>query len=148
MNTEQLLREKEIQKLLLVFFKQYTISDFKQALLSYMNMRAELVYTYRNSVFRVKINDIYYLEIHGHSIDIQTSSKTYHKYGTLNSEQEFLSLYGFVKCRQNCLVSLQKIQAIIQDTIILDNNVELHMSRRYAPQVLAAFKSEYVSKSI
>ena len=67
-------------------------------------------------------------------------------YNSLTDEQKFLAPYGFIRCRQNCLVSLEKIHSICDDTIILVNHLQLHMSQRYAPKVLAAFARSRVSR--
>jgi hypothetical protein len=44
------------------------------------------------------------------------------------------------------LSGLGKIHSICNDTIILTNHLQLHMSQRYAPKVLAAFACNRVSK--
>ena len=88
----------------------------------------------------------HYLEIQTHTITIHTEHGDYQKYGSLTDEQKFLAPYGFIRCRQNCLVSLEKIQSICDNTIILVNHLQLHMSQRYAPKVLAAFARSRVSR--
>ena len=48
------------------------------------------------------------------------------KYGTLANELKVLSMYGFMKCNQSCLVSLDKIKTIRRNEVILINNIRLH----------------------
>lgn len=86
------------------------------------------------------------MEIQTHTITIYTEHGTYQKYGSLTDELKFLEPYGFIKCRQNCLVSLEKIHSICDDTIILINQLPLHMSQRYAPKVLATFSHTRVMR--
>ena len=97
----------------------------------------------KTSVSKVKICDIYYLEIMGHHIDVHTEHGTYQKYGTLNNELKRLSPYGFTKCTQSCIVSLHKIRTVLGNEIILTNHEHLYMSRHYAPNVLMAFSSNH-----
>ena len=40
------------------------------------------------------------------------------KYGTLANELKVLSMYGFMKCNQSCLVSLDKIKTIRRNEVI------------------------------
>lgn len=121
------------------FLDQHGFSGLEEALQLYSNTQAEYICKTKEAVTRLKIEDIYYLEIQTHTITIHTEHGTYQKYGSLTDELKFLEPYGFIKCKQNCLVSLEKIHSICDDTIILVNQLPLHMSQRYAPKVLAAF---------
>ena len=100
----------------------------------------------KTAVTRIKIDDIYYLKIQTHTITIHTEHGTYQKYGSLTNEQKFLAPYGFIRCRQNCLVSLPKVYSICNNTINLTNHLQLHMSQRYAPTVLASFTRSRISR--
>ena len=93
----------------------------------------------KKSISQINIYDIYYLEIEKHNITIHTNHGTYEKYGALSKELKALSSYGFVKCTQSCIVSLNKIKTINYGDIILINDVKLHMSRKYASQILIVF---------
>lgn len=127
------------------FLDQHGFSGLEKALQLYTNTQAEYIYKAKTAVTRIKMYDIYYLEIRTHTITIHTEQSTYQKYGSLADELKFLAPYGFIRCRQNCLVSLEKIQRICDNTIHLTNHTQLHMSQRYAPKVLAAFASRRIS---
>ena len=131
---------------LTAFLDQHGFSGLERALQLYSNTQAEYICKTKTVVTRIKIDDIYYLEIQTHTITIHTGQGIYQKYGSLTDEQKFLAPYGFIRCRQNCLVSLEKIHSICDDTIILVNHLQLHMSQRYAPKVLAAFARSRVSR--
>lgn len=77
---------------------------------------------------------------------IHTKHGDYQKYGSLTDELKSLTPYGFIRCRQNCYVSLEKIHSICDDTIILTNHLQLHMSQRYALKTLAAFERSRVPR--
>lgn len=102
----------------------------------YTDMHQEYLCRTKSSVSKISIGDIYYLEIREHDISVHTHYGVYHKYGTLNKELEFLAPYGFLKCNQSCIVSLNKIRTTAHDDIILVNGTKLHMSRNYAAKVL------------
>lgn len=121
------------------FLEQYGILGLKQALQLYRDTQQEYICKTRSSISKIRIFDIYYMEIHEHQITIYSQDGIFHKYGTLNSELKLLSSYGFIKCTQNCIVSLRKIRTICYNDIILTNNMKIHMSRKYAPIVIMAF---------
>ena len=143
---QELTQSESLQHTLTAFLDQHGLTGLEQALKHYTDTQQTYICKTRSSVSKIKIADIYYLEIRTHTITIHTQYETYHKYGSLADEQKCLSPYGFMKCSQNCLVSLEKIHNIRNNTIILTNSIQLHMSQRYAKKVLAAFSSRHVSR--
>lgn len=132
-------KDEHIQKTISDFLNRYGTSGLEQALQLYTDMKQAYICTTKTSVSKIKIHDIYYLEIMGHHIDVHTEYGTYQKYGSLNKELEVLLPHGFIKCNQSCIVSLHKIRTIQGNDIILINSERLHLSRHYAPNVLMAF---------
>ena len=143
---QELTQKESLCCSLTAFLDQHGFSGLEKALQLYSNTQAEYICKTKAAVTRIKIDDINYLEIQTHTITIHTEHGNYQKYGSLTDEQKFLAPYGFVRCRQNCLVSLKKILSICNDTIILINNQQLHISQRYVPKVLAAFASSRISR--
>lgn len=105
----------------------------------YADRHQEYLCKTKTSISKINIGDIYYLEIRAHNISVHTQHGVYHKYGTLNNELKMLAPYGFLKCNQSCIVSLNKIKTTDHDNIILVNGSKIHMSRNYAPKVLLEF---------
>lgn len=131
--------DKTLQDDLFPFLDEYGISGLKKALQLYRNTYQTYICKTKLSVSQINIYDIYYLEIKEHNITVHTELETYHKYGTLNKELILLSPYGFIKCTQNCIVSLNKIKTIHHNSITLINNTQIPMTRNYAPKVIIAF---------
>lgn len=147
MNCIQKLEQSDSLRCTLnAFLERHGLSGLEKALQLYSNTQAEYICKTKAVVTRIKIDDIYYLEIQTHTITIHTKRGIYQKYGSLTDELKFLAPYGFIRCRQNCLVSLEKIQSICDNTIHLTNHIQLHMSQRYAPKVLVAFARSRVSR--
>ncbi len=132
---------KNFEKTLFIFLKKYGIQGLEQAIEIYENMNKIYICKNRASISKIYINDIYYMKIAEHNITIHTQDNTYQKYGTLNNELKLLSSYGFIKCAQDCIVSIEKIKTINHDSIILTNNNQIHMSRKYASQIILKFAS-------
>ncbi len=143
---QELTHSESLRHTLTAFLDQHGLTGLEQALKLYTDTQQTYICRTRSSVSKIKIADIYYLEIQTHTITIHTQNETYQKYGSLADEQNRLSLYGFTKCSQNCLVSLEKIHSIRNNTIILTNNIQLRMSQRYAPKILAAFSCRNISR--
>lgn len=142
---QELTQKESLCCSLTAFLDRYGFSGLEKALQLYSNTQAEYIYKTKAAVTRIKIDDIYYLKIQTHAITIYTEHGIYQKYGSLTDEQKFLAPYGFIRCRQNCLVSLRKIHSICNNTIHLTNHLQLHMSQRYAQKVLAAFTRSRIS---
>lgn len=131
---------RNLQLSLLDFIDSYGESALQEAMQLYVDKHQEYICKTKSGISRIKIRDIYYLNIQRHKITIYTSYGTYNKYGTLSGELSYLSQFGFIKCNQSCLVALDKIKTIQRNSIILiDNTTKLHISRTYIPKVLAAF---------
>ena len=143
---QELTQKESLCCSLAAFLDQHGFSGLEKALQLYSNTQAEYICKAKTAVTRIKIDDIDYLEIKTHTITIHTKHGDYQKYGSLIDELKFLSPYGFIRCRQNCLVSLGKVKSICDNTIYLTNHIQLHMSQRYAPKVLAAFARSRVSR--
>lgn len=133
------LLDKKLQNTISKFLERYGTSGLRQALQLYDDMHQDYLCKTKTSVSKIKLCDIYYLEITGHHITVHTEHETYQKYGTLSKELDYLSPYGFVKCNQSCIVSLHKIRSILGNEVILINQEHLYLSRHYAPKVLIAF---------
>lgn len=139
--THEIQIEKELKKDILNFLKIYEISDLKHALQLYTNMHQVYICKTKTSISKININEIYYMDIKGHHITVYTKHDEYQKYGTLNKELKSLASHGFAKCTQNCIVSLRKIKTIYYDSILLSNNTKIHMSKRYATEIIMAYTS-------
>jgi len=124
------------------FLGQYEISDLEKALHLYRTAHQTYICKTKQgkqSITKINIYDIIYLEIQKHDISVHTVHGTYHKYGSLANELKFLSPYGFLRCTKNCIVSLNHIQSIHGDDINLIDGTQIHMSRKYASTIIIAF---------
>ena len=143
---QELKQKESLYCSLTAFLEQHGFSGLEKALQLYTNTQAEYICKTKTAVTKIKMDDIYYLEIQTHTITIHTEHGNNQKYGSLTDELKFLAPYGFIRCRQNCLVSLEKIQRICDNTVHLTNHTQIHMSQRYAPKVLAAFARLRISR--
>lgn len=139
---EKISADEHLYNNLSLFLDQYEVSDLEKALQLYRTAHQTYICKTKQgkqSVTKINIYDIIYLEIKKHDISIHTTQGTYHKYGSLANELKFLSSYGFFKCTKNCIVSLNHIQSIHGDDINLIDGTQIHMSRKYAATIIIAF---------
>lgn len=139
---EKISADDQLYNNLASFLDQYEESGLQTALQLYRTAhQAYICKTKQNkqSITKINIYDIIYLEIQKHDISVHTTHGIYHKYGSLANELKFLSPYGFLRCTKNCIVSLNHIQSIYGDDIYLIDGTQIHMSRKYASTIIIAF---------
>ncbi len=73
------------------FINKYGLTALNQALDLYISMKNQYICKNKSLITRIKISDIYYMEIRGHNITIYTNHGIYHKRGTLKKELETLA---------------------------------------------------------
>lgn len=139
---QELTSNEPLRSRITAFLQTYGTPGLEKALQFYAATQEDYICKTKKSISKVKISEIYYLEIQKHNISIHTEQDTYQKYGTLNTELKRLSSHNFMKCNQSCLVSLDKIRTIQSNDVILLNNAKIHMSRNCAPKILIAFSNK------
>ena len=79
---KELGKNKKLKNTLTTFLEQYGLSELEQALYLYSELRQEYICKTRTSISKIRMSDIYYLEIQGHNITVFTQQEAYRKYGT------------------------------------------------------------------
>lgn len=115
--------------------EEYALPDFS----GFQSPQPFYICRTRLAVYRIDWEDIYYLEILGHTITIHTRVQNFQKYGSLSSESRFLPKNQFIRCSQSCIVSIPKIVSVTRNKVFLSNGAALHVSRSYVANVLNAF---------
>lgn len=136
------MTNRTLQSDILTFIATYGESALQEAMQMYIDNQQVYIYKTKSQTTKIKISDIYCLQCQQHNITIHTSHGIYRKYGTLSQELTILYPYGFIKCSQSCIVSLNKIKTIQNNDITLIDDTILHVSRACAPKVLAAFNGK------
>lgn len=138
----ELLSGQQLRAQLAAFLKKYGKSGLRQAMQSYSDLQKQYICKSKNSISKIRLADILYLEIQQHTITIHTASNTYQKYGSLESELSFFPSNEFMKCNQSCVVAIDKIKDIYRNNIILIDNTKLRLSRNYAQAIIFAFHGQ------
>lgn len=90
---------------------------------------------FNDSVSKVELSSIRYIESRGHNITIHGESRNYEMRGTMKKLEEELAQYHFSRCNNCYLVNLRHVQEVNKNVVILGSE-ELLISRPRKKQFL------------
>ena len=118
--------------------KPYNVERFNDALNKTLKQLENIRNNYiiinnKGSMLRLQYNDILYIESHGHNINISLVNGSYeHINGTkLSDIEKNIDSGFFVRCHQSYIVNMSKIYKIEKQSIFLDNNIYIPISKKY-----------------
>lgn len=139
MDLTDISQNKVLAELTETFLNNYGSKGYQCALETYTKMQQFYICRNRQSVHKILWDEIYYLDILGHTITIHTRDQTYQKYGSLSKELKLLPKNLFIRCSQSCVVAVPKIASVTRNQLFLSNGTILHISRNYEAHVLNVF---------
>lgn len=113
--------------------KPVTFSDFiyrlKKAMAAIPKAMDEtIIVSFGRNLKRLKVSEIYYLEIDGHNVAYHTASGVYPVHQSLAAAEKKLEGKNFCKCNSNYLVNLSHVYAVNGDSVTVAGDV-LQISR-------------------
>lgn len=94
-----------------------------------------LTLTNTNGLFKLKIDDIYYIESMMRTINVHTKTNCFSVIGKISDFEENLKNNHFVRVHKSFLVNLAYIKNIYKDTITLDNNETVLLSKHRSKEI-------------
>lgn len=91
----------------------------------------------------IKAGEIIYIEIRDHWLFIHTKDNIFKMLGTLKEMAEELQDYNFIFCHRCYLINLKYVTRMSSEFVILDNKIELKISRGKKKEVQSAFINYY-----
>lgn len=91
----------------------------------------------KEEIFRIRADDITYIEISNHDVLIHTDTNTYRHWGNLKTYEDQLADAHFVRCNACYLVNLKYVSGISGDTVKIHRDV-LAISKSKRKEFLAA----------
>lgn len=88
-------------------------------------------------LFKIKISDIYYIESMLRTINIYTKDDTFSTIGKISDFESSLKNNNFIRVHKSFVVNLAYIKNIYKDTITLDNDAEILLSKHRSKEVHA-----------
>lgn len=83
----------------------------------------------KGETYKIKIEEITYIEIQRKDMSIHTESKIYKTKMTMDKIEKELKNYNFYRCHKSFLVNIDYVENIKQYLAILDNKEEVPVSR-------------------
>lgn len=107
-----------------------------------LNAGSKFILKTRSGDVLLNINNIEYMEIYTHSIQIYTvNGEVLECYGSLSELEKQLKGFGFVRTHKSYLVNCRYIFSIEKNRIVLDNKTEIPLSRYRVDTVRSKFSN-------
>ncbi len=104
--------------------------------------RQEILLTLPDGVKKLNVQQIYYVEVQNRMLSYHTDEGVFTMRGTMQSVEQMLRPYAFVKCNHWYIVNLMHVSEVRKNTAIVAGH-ELEVSRRNRTAFLQAL-TEYV----
>ena len=104
--------------------------------------RQEILLTLPDGVKKLNVQQIYYVEVQNRMLSYHTDEGVFTMRGTMQSVEQMLRPYAFVKCNHCYIVNLKHVSEVRKNTAIVAGH-ELEVSRRNRTAFLQAL-TEYV----
>lgn len=101
-------------------------------------------FRFKEGLKKVSLDNILYIESKLHKLEfciMEDCLKKYSLRGTLNQMEENLSKYGFLRIHQSFLINMKFVKSIYRYTVLLNNGIQLGISRARYRQVEDRFAS-------
>ncbi len=93
------------------------------------------------------LSDIIYFESRNHELNIYTAEKTYIQRQTIANAAAATEPYFFVRCHASFLINCKHITAVKKGVVILDNSIDIPVSRNKQKETEAAYM-HYIGSTI
>lgn len=111
----------------------------KRALINFFNDENDtLVVKNKNSLAKIIIKDIKYIEVVDHKLIFHTDDGNFEMIDTLSKYKEILKNDTFAQCNQCYLVNLRHVKKVTKDSVYIGDEI-IQMSRRKQKEFLSAF---------
>lgn len=102
----------------------------------------QVMLTLADGVKKLEVGQIYYVEVQNRMLYYYTKEGVFEVRGTMQSAQQMLKAYSFVKCNYWYMVNLRHVTEVKKNTVVV-GEYELEISRRNRTPFLKAL-TEYV----
>ncbi len=119
--------------------KPLDVTKLKETFLTALHLihDSRQLYTFekQGEIYRIPIGKILYIESHGRVLILHTQTTEYEYYGKLSDVSELLKKYQFLYIHKSYLVNYAMVQKMRRDSVVLENGIELPISRNRRDEV-------------
>lgn len=106
----------------------------------------DILLTLPDGVKKLNVQQLHYVEVQNRMLHYYTDEGEFTMRGTMQSVEQMLSQYGFVKCNHWYIVNLKHVSEVKKSTVVVAGH-ELEISRRNRTAFLKAL-TEYVGGAL
>ena len=110
-----------------------------QAINQYNDLHPTITLQNKNIRYRIKINDIKYVEGYNRHIIVYTEGGKYEAVGKVSDAFDILAPHGFIRVHQGYLVNINYIRVFDKTDVILTDGTKVMISARKRKPALQAF---------
>lgn len=81
-----------------------------------------------NGMYRLRIEDIHYIEVVNHTLYYHTGMRVYEERGVIGQREKELEAYGFARCSTSFLLNLRYVTSV-QGNVVISDGKEFTMTR-------------------
>lgn len=101
----------------------------RELLLQCVRGKAEYIFSYNNVKVFLSMNDIYYLSKEDKLVQFHTRRGTFSERASMNDMEKRFTPYGFERIHASFLVNLHHVFSVEGDTVVMDQQDQLPLSR-------------------
>lgn len=123
------------------YFSLAVIMDKVLKKISYETVK-DIVLSLGDSVRRISLRDLWYVEVLGHYLIYHTDGGTYRELGRMKTVEEELKKYSFFRCNNSYLINLRFVQSIDENEVTVGKE-RVPLSRRRKKELMAAVNNYF-----
>ncbi len=129
--------------------KPMTYADFSLAMKRALALLekekiGDFVLTIHGSIIKFKADEVYYIDMNHHDVNLHLADGRIETFrSSLNKIEPLLDKRIYHKCNSGCIVNLNKVKALEEDTLILENRIRLPISRSKKKETLSRLNQLY-----
>lgn len=128
------------------FVKKDNITELESGIKHLFNdlvsLHSRYIFTFKNSAYNLSTNSIFYCESIRNKVIIHTDNKSYEQIISIKKILDELPR-NFCRCHSSFIVNARKIEQVNDKNLVLSNNVEISLGRKYKMDVLWHMGSIY-----
>lgn len=103
----------------------------------------DFVLTIHGSIIKFKAEEVDYIDMNHHDVNLHLKSGRIETFSSLNKIEPLLDKRIYHKCNSGCIVNLNKVKALEEDTLILESGIRLPISRSKKKETLSRLNRLY-----
>ncbi len=103
---------------------------------------------FKKNAVNIKLSDIFYVDYGNHSVEIHTTSgcSSFFSVSFSDVADRLLKHHNFLRSYKNCIVNMDRIKTVSQDSFILDNGESISIPKRRIKEIVKNYDNYQLMK--